>query len=106
MTEIALYDILRRIPDTTDNEAKEAVADIANSKEVSTKSDIKYMATKSDIKDMATKSDLKAGLAELETRVIEKISDQEARLTKLIYSVAAINIGVVISAVGLMIKFL
>ena len=94
MTEIALYDILRRIPDTTDNEAKEAVADI------------KYMATKSDIKDMATKSDLKAGLAELETRVIEKISDQEARLTKLIYSVAAINIGVVISAVGLMIKFL
>ena len=93
MTEIALYDILRRIPDTTDNEAKEAVADIANSKEVSTKSDIKDMATKSD-------------LAELETRVIEKISDQEARLTKLIYSVAAINIGVVISAVGLMIKFL
>ena len=93
MTEIALYNILRRIPDTTDNEAKEAVSDIANSKEV---------ATKSDIKDMATKSDL----AELETKVIEKISDQETRLTKLIYSVAAINIGVVISAVGLMIKFL
>ena len=91
MTGVALYNILRRVPDTTDNEAKEAVADIANSKEVSTKSDIKDMATKSDIKDMATKSDLKVGLAELETRLTNKI-----------YAVAAI----IIVAVGLIEKFL
>ena len=82
MTEIALYDTLRKIPDVSDAEAKEAVADIANSKEV---------ATKSDIKDMATKEYIKAEIANLETR-----------LTNRIYAVA----GVIIAAVGLMIRFL
>ena len=40
MAEIALYSILRQIPDITDDEAKEAVADIANSREMATKADI------------------------------------------------------------------
>ncbi len=77
MTYIALYNTLRKIPDVSDTEAKEAVADIANSKEV------------------VTKADLKAEIARLETK-----------LTKLIYAVVAINTGVIIAAVGLMIRFL
>ena len=73
MSEIALYNLLRKIPDATDDEAKEAIADIASSKEV------------------ATKADLKTSLAELEIRLIKQI-----------YAVA----GIIIAAVGLMIKFL
>ena len=80
MTEIALYDTLRKIPDVSDTEAKEAVADIANSKEV------------------VTKADLKAEIANLETR-----------LTNRIYAVAGVIIaavGLMMAAVGLMIRFL
>ena len=40
MSEIALYDTLRKIPEVSDEEAKQAVADIANSREVATKADI------------------------------------------------------------------
>ena len=72
MSGIALYNVLTKVG-ATPEEAEKAVADVVNSKEVATKSD----------------------LAELETR-----------LTKLIYAVVAINTGVIIVAVGLMIKFL
>ncbi len=82
MTDIALYNILRKIPDVSDAEAKEAVAGVASSRE---------MATKADIKDMATKEYIKAEIANLETR-----------LTNRIYAVA----GIIIAAVGLMIRFL
>ena len=68
MSEIALYNALTKLGLKPD-EAKEAVADVASSKNVATKAD----------------------LAELETR-----------LTKQIYAVA----GIIIAAVGLMIKFL
>ena len=40
MSEIALYNLLKRIPDVSDDEAKEAVADVASAKDVATKSDI------------------------------------------------------------------
>ena len=76
MSEIALYDLLRRIPEVSNDEAKAAVADVAIASQVATKSDIKDMATKSDIKDMATKSDiaelkgeLKTDIAKLETEL-------------------------------------
>ena len=60
MSSIALYNTLRKIPDVSDDEAKEAVTDIASAKEnMATKADIKDMATKADIKDMATKADIK-----------------------------------------------
>ena len=52
MSEIALYDTLRKIPEVSDEEAKQAVADIANSREVATKADIKDMATKADIVEL------------------------------------------------------
>ena len=56
MSEIALYNALTKLG-LKPEEAKEAVADVANSREV------------------ATKADLKAALAEQETRLIEKIAD-------------------------------
>ena len=40
MREIALYNLLKRIPDATDEEVKEVVADVASAKEVATKMDI------------------------------------------------------------------
>ena len=74
MSEIALYDTLRKIPEVSDEEAKQAVADIANSREVATKADIKDMATKADIVELkaATKADIvevKAEVAELKAEM-------------------------------------
>ena len=80
MSEIALYNLLKRIPDATDNEVEKAIAGVVNSREVATKAD----------------------LAELETRLIKKMANLEARLSKQVYAVT----GIVIAAVGLMIKFL
>ena len=37
MSEIALYNLLKRIPDATDDEVKEVVADVAKKEEVVTK---------------------------------------------------------------------
>ena len=45
MSDIALYDTLRKIPDVTDAEAKEAVADIASLKDIATKADIVELKT-------------------------------------------------------------
>ena len=106
MNYIALYNTLRKIPDVSDTEAREAVANIASSQEVATKSDIKDIATKSDIKDMATKSDIKdmatkADIAEVKT----EIAELETRLVKQIYAVAGIIIVVNIAVVGLMLRF-
>ena len=46
MSEIALYNALRKIPELSDDEAKEAVADVAGSRDMATKADIKGMVTK------------------------------------------------------------
>ena len=87
MSEIALYDTLRKIPEVSDAEAKEAVADIASSKEVATKADI---------------AELKAETKTEIVRVEKTIAELETKLTRQMYAVA----GVIIAAVGLMIKFL
>ena len=91
MSNIALYDLLRRIPDATDEEAKAAVADIAKKDEVATKSDIKGTATKLDI------AELKTEMADINT----KIANLETRLVKHTYSMA----GVVVAAI-IIVKFL
>ena len=44
MSEIALYNLLKRIPDATDEEVEKAVADVAKKEEVATKSDLERMA--------------------------------------------------------------
>ena len=71
MSEIALYNTLRKIPEVSDDEAKEAVADVASSKDIATKTDIIELKaeTKADIKNMATKADI----AQLETRMTWKL---------------------------------
>ena len=58
MSEIALYNALRKIPEVSDAEAKEAVAAVASSKDVATKMDI---------------TELKAEIARLETRMTWKL---------------------------------
>ena len=74
MSEIALYDLLKRIPDVSNDEAKEAVADVANARDVATKSDIAELkaATKSDIAELkaATKSDIAELKEELTWRLV------------------------------------
>ena len=75
MSEVALYNALTKLGLKHD-EAKEAVADVASSK------------------DVATKADLKAGLAELETRLVKQM-----------HAVAGIIIIVNVAAVGLMMRF-
>ena len=51
MSYIALYNALTKLGLEHDA-AKEAVADVVNSKKVATKSDIKNMATKTDIAEL------------------------------------------------------
>ncbi len=77
MSDIVLYNVLTKLG-AEHEEAKEAATSVASSKD---------MATKADIKDMATKRDL----AELETRLVKQM-----------YAA----VGIIIVAVGLMIKFL
>ena len=76
MFGIALYNALRKIPEISDAEAKEAVADVASSKEVATKSDI---------------AEVKTAMTELKLEILK----QQLGIAILI-----------IAAVGLMIKFL
>ena len=61
MSEIALYNLLKRIPDATDEEVEKAVADVARKDEVATKSDIADIKT-----DIA---DIKTDIAKLETSI-------------------------------------
>ena len=81
MSEIALYNALTKLGLEPD-EAKDAVADIVNSKEVSTKADIKEMATKSD-------------LAELKSELIEKIADAKHTMIVWMIGIGLAIIGVI-----------
>ena len=103
MSDIALYNTLRRIPGITDAEAKEAVADIASSKEVATKSDIAELKaeTKVDIKDMATKADIaelkaetKADIAEIKADIAE-IKTELKYMRWLIVIVVSVAVGLI-----------
>ena len=70
MSDIALYNLLKRIPNSTDEEVEKAVADVAKSKEVVTKAD----------------------LAELKSELLEKIEDAKQSMILWIAGV-----GIVIS---------
>ena len=76
MSEIALYNALTKLGLNHD-EAKEAVADVASSK------------------DIATKADLIAEMAKLETKLIEKIAQQEARMTWKMIAFGVAIVGVI-----------
>ena len=58
MSEIALYNILRKMPNVSDAEAKEAVADIANARDVATKADIAEVKTEIAELRAQTKADI------------------------------------------------
>ena len=105
MSEIALYNALTKLGLNHD-EAKEAVADVASSKNIATKTDIIELKaeTKADIKDMATKADIagvKAEVAEVKTDIAEVKTDiREIRtelkyLRWLIVIVVSIAVGVI-----------
>ena len=53
MSDIALYNALTKLG-LEPNEAKEAVTDIASSKDVATKADVRDLATKTDIVRLET----------------------------------------------------
>ena len=78
MSEIALYNTLRKIDGVSDAEAKEAVADIANSK------------------DVATKADLKEGLAELRADI--------KAIKWLLGLLVTMNVVLIVSTVSVLIK--
>ena len=46
MSAIALYEVLKQIPNVTDEQAKDAVADVAKKEEVATKSDLANLETR------------------------------------------------------------
>ena len=82
MSGIALYNTLRKIDGVSDAEAKEAVADIANSK------------------DVLTKADLREGLAELKTDIRALTADVKWMLGLLL----AVNAALIVSTVSLLIR--
>ena len=89
MSAIDLYQLFRRIPDVTEDQAKAAADSIAQADQVATKHDLE-----------ATRHDLKTEIARL-----------EAKLTRLIFSAAAVVIAaigvaaaVIIGSVGAMIQ--
>ena len=97
MSEIALYDTLRKIPEVSDEEAKQAVADIANSREVATKADIKDMATKTDI------AEVKADIAELKTETKADIAEVKAEMYRVNNRTIMWIVGVGVAVAGIVI---
>ena len=106
MSEIALYNALTKLGLNHD-EAKEAIADVAISKDLATKTDIIELKaeTKADIKDMATKADIAELKMEVKTEITElkvelKSDIREIRtelnyLRWLIVIVASIAVGAI-----------
>ena len=97
MSEIALYNTLRKIPEVSDAEAKEAVAGIANSRDVATKADIAELKaeTKADIAEL--KAETKADITELK-------ADNRA-MKWMLGSLLVINVAIIVSVVSLLVRF-
>ena len=115
MNSIAIYKILKRVPDTSESEARAVANSIAHVNDVATKTDVAELKTelKSDIAELKTdtaelKTELTGFRATMEKTVTyleEKISTQiaqsEARMTWRMTALA----GVTIAAIGLFTKF-
>ena len=84
MSTIALYQLLRRIPDVTDDEARAAADSVAHVEEVATKAD----------------------LLKLESDLGQRISNLETKLTGLIYRVVLSATVIILAGVGLMLTFI
>ena len=83
MSEIALYDTLRKIPEVSDAEAKEAVSGVASSKDVATKTDIAEL-----------KAEVKADIEEVKSDIRE-IRTELKYLRWLIVIVVSVAVGVI-----------
>ena len=81
MYVIALYNLLKRIPDATDDEVEKAVSDFASTRDVATKVD----------------------LANLETRIIEKMAKQDAKMEAAHKNMIMWMVGVGIAVAGIVI---
>lgn len=81
MSVIALYNLLKRIPDATDDEVEKAVSDFASTRDVATKVD----------------------LANLETRIIEKMAKQDAKMEAAHKNMIMWMVGVGIAVAGIVI---
>ena len=90
MSEIALYNLFRRIPDATDSEIKKVVTNLVHSKDVATKADI---------------AEAKAEITDIKVDVTELKADMNAMKWMLGFLVT-VNVAVIVLAVGLMIKYL
>ena len=80
MSDIALYNLLKRIPDATDDEVERVVADVASSKDVATKADSKAEILK-----------IERAIAEVKT----EIAKLETRLTWKLLAIAAVMVAVI-----------
>ena len=99
MNNIALYNTLRKIPEVTDNEAKEAIANIASSKEVATKADLETGLIKQEsfIKEAIVKQEgfIKETIVKQEGFIKEAIAKQEARLTWRMVVIGLAIVGII-----------
>ena len=80
MSDIALYNLLKRIPNVTDDEVERAVTDVASSKDVATKSDLKTAIAR-----------VEKTIAEVKAEMLEKIG--EAKNTMILW---VAGVGVII----------
>ena len=132
MNSIAIYKILKRVPDTSESEARAAANSIAHVNDVATKTDVVELKSdivelKSDIAELKTDTaELKSDIAELRTDTAElkteltgfratmektvtyleeKISTQIAQSeARMTWRMTALT-GVIIAAIGLFTKF-
>ena len=108
MNSIAIYKILKRVPDTSESEARAAANSIAHVNDVATKTDVVELKTelKSDIAELKTElTGFRATMEKTVTYLEEKISTQIAQSeTRMTWRMIALA-GVTIAAIGLFTKF-
>ena len=97
MNSIAIYKILKRVPDTSESEARAAANSIAHVNDVATKSDIAELKTELT----GLRATVEKTVIYLEEKISTQIAQSEARMTWRMIALA----GVTIAAIGLFTKF-
>ena len=97
MNSIAIYKILKRVPDTSESEARAVANSIAHINDVATKTDIAELKTELT----GLRATVEKTVAYLEEKISTQIAQSEARMTWRMIALA----GVIIAAIGLFTKF-
>ena len=97
MNSIAIYKILKRVPDTSESEARAAANSIAHINDVATKTDIAELKTELT----GLRATMEKTVTYLEEKISTQIAQSEARMTWRMIALA----GVTIAAIGLFTKF-